>query len=1244
MSRLQSIENALMAINETVFQELCDSFMVLRHPSYTLFSRNGSQSAKQKTTKGSPDSFFLMYDGKYLMIEYSTNITRGAAKLEEDILKCLDESITKIPVDAVSEIILCINFNISNAETEKLNGLLDNYRISLTIFTLDALAIELHINHRNLANQYLGLPLDTGQVVTMENFISEYNNAYNRIATPLDNPFLHREAESKALRLALQTDDFIILSGHAGVGKTKLALQVIKEFAKDNPSYSPFCISYKNHTLFDDLQQHLHKHGDFILFVDDANRIDAFSQILGFRKGIREGQLKIILTVRDYALIDLKRMCIGVNVQDIGIEKLSDEAIKDIISGKPWRVRNTIYQEHIIAVAEGNPRLAIMMAQLAVAKQNIETLSDVSDLFDNYFATFIKDRDEIRDDLTIKVLGLVAFFHTIPFKNREVTEEILAPFGIDYASFIEKIDYLDKLELVDVQYKQVKIPEQNLAIFFFYLAFVKSAVLSLPILVEQYGETNAPRLKECIIAANNTFGPVKVMDKVKPVLQGFLRHLETENKPIQPFLSNFWFYLKEETLSYFYSQVNLFEDTVPDGFKLTYETNEFAYKKNPTVKLLGEFFHHPDAHLKDAIELIFMFARKKPEHLSEVIYKVRENMAFNRDDLHNEYVRQNALFDYLIKGLEKKDLMLSLSFFELAQTFLQFSFEQFSGSRGNSIRFYTVKLQDDPTTKAFRDRIWHTLGTYFQDFPNEAFDVLQSYGQRSFQAEEALLKYDSGHIIHFIKTHLSETSFEHCKFVQGHLRWTTRKQLPQGDKESLKKRFINESYRIYRKLDWDRLRGKEDDGIMDYKEFEKQKEQEIRSSFVFSDLGQAQGFYTSYVDLYKGLRHGTNFDRSLDIIVDENLRIDFELGCNFLRYIIVTGNQSKYKPWVTFKNHLADEAKATMLWNLIQEHDYEERDIWKFHFFQQLSVNAFGANLRGYITEALLTTDKPLFVPLEQLCRFADDTPVFLTVLLRIMVTRNRIENTGLKVWDNIFEDCFDKLGDDTALIEEAYLQQDKLQGHFDYNYIGLKNILGKRPAFLLDYVRSLYNEDRYRFDAEGEDLSFVWSFDDFEDTLENLFNTVIDEEINLGIGQHFCNCFFKKFDNESHIARARAFVLRYAKKYNTDSTRMNMVVNIARYSLKDVYDAVLMQHIILNQDLETFSSIWWRGNGGDVMWGEVIFGDLEAADWRNIQSVIAGLEIGLALVPIKRYVSAQIDAALATAEWERERRFREKI
>src|SRR5690606_29997327 len=116
----------------------------------------------------------------------------------------------------------------------------------------------------------LGLPLDTGQIVPIEKFIDEYNKASKGISTPIDNTFLHRENELKELKEAISQNDFIILTGAPGIGKTKLALEGIKSYLSENLSYGAYCVSYKNNTLLDDLFQYFDSEKDYILFVDDA--------------------------------------------------------------------------------------------------------------------------------------------------------------------------------------------------------------------------------------------------------------------------------------------------------------------------------------------------------------------------------------------------------------------------------------------------------------------------------------------------------------------------------------------------------------------------------------------------------------------------------------------------------------------------------------------------------------------------------------------------------------------------------------------------------------------------------------------------------------------------------------------------------------------------------------------------------------------------------------------------------------
>ena len=168
MSKIQSIQNALIAINETVFQDLCDCFLISINRDYTAYSRTGSQTGKQKTRKGTPDSCFRLRNGKFVFVECSTNISLGVSKLKSDIEKCLDTDKTGISIENIAKIILCFNFNIKSDEIQILNDVLQGQNIDLELYSLDALSLELSLYHRNLANEFLGIPFDSGQVVSID--------------------------------------------------------------------------------------------------------------------------------------------------------------------------------------------------------------------------------------------------------------------------------------------------------------------------------------------------------------------------------------------------------------------------------------------------------------------------------------------------------------------------------------------------------------------------------------------------------------------------------------------------------------------------------------------------------------------------------------------------------------------------------------------------------------------------------------------------------------------------------------------------------------------------------------------------------------------------------------------------------------------------------------------------------------------------------------------------------------------
>lgn len=1242
MSRLQSIENALSSINEVVFQELCDCFLALRNANYSVLSRVGSQCGKQKSIIGTPDTFLLLPNGKYIFVEHSTNITAGISKLKKDIQKCIDSEKTGIPVNEISEIILCLNFNLKPNETKELSDVLNETRIRLTIITLDSLAIELHLNHRDLAHEYLGLTLDTGQIVSIEKFISEYNRASKGISTPINNIFLYREDELKELKEGIHSKDFIILTGSPGVGKTKLALEGIKSFLNENMNFQAYCVSYKHHTLLDDLFQYLDKDKNYLLFVDDANRIDAFNQITSFYKTSRKSKLKIVITVRDYAFQEIDILCDEFNPKLMHLVKFSDEQIVEIIKQKPFEILNPDYYKEIVRIADGNPRLAIMTSLLAKDKQNIYALSDVSDLFESYFSTFIKDDGEFAKDLNIKCLGLIAFFYTIPYKDKETVSLLLSHFHIDYASFIEAIDKLDKLELVEIQFEHVKIPEQNLSIYFFYKAFIKDNLLSFETLLTNYYESNKYQFKDCIIPANNTFGVEKVMNKLQPFLKNYWKSIQNDDEKALNFLSTFWFYLSIETFEFIYNIVDEIPENNYENYLVTYENNAFSYKRNKTLELIEKFFTFQEQELKDAIQLAFEYVRKNPEHLPELIYSIRGNLMFDRDDEQFGFRRQVNLFKILLEGLYQKDNLYSIAFYELSKTFLKHQHHHTKGSARNSIYMYQYLLPNNQFIQEFRANIWNAVDEKYTTYPHESFDLLKDYAAVSPDVIKGIMEFDVQFVLNIIENHLKTESFEHCKYVQNQISWFKRKSVSHPHFELLSDTYRNSIYEMYLKIDWNRFDYSEDGRVNNYKEYERLKEEEIRASFILNDQKEVEKFIKIFSFLKeKAKTDWGSYNNTLDFIVEENYKRNPKVGKALLLKIIENNNTICYIPRAIYKNHLKTESSANEIWSVLKKGDFNLRAQWELSFYDYLDESIINKKHVSDLLHTINNMQDPNIIHFDRLLSFLAIEPNLFQILLKKIVQKND-KGVKLSVWLDFLSNHFEKLGDDINLIKKAYIQQKNIGNDFDYQEKAFLNILKADPMFLLEYIENLYSDGQNGLSKDQRRLGFIWEIDNIEQVLSNVFELVIEKENYFGILDHFCNSFFRNIP-ENFQEKAKCFLKDYVRKNYKYYQKMNVVVDIVRHTMKADFDDILLLYLSFSQDREMFSKILWRGCGISATTGNVLISDIEMTDWTNILSIVQKSDVGIRLIPIKNYLNERIENCLKRGERERRRKFLER-
>ena len=96
MDIITSIENALKSINEAKFQKMINHLLIQQ--GYKFILSPGSVVGKEKTRKGTPDSFFENDKG-YVFVECTTKRNAGKSlfnKLSKDIDHCFNEDVTKI--------------------------------------------------------------------------------------------------------------------------------------------------------------------------------------------------------------------------------------------------------------------------------------------------------------------------------------------------------------------------------------------------------------------------------------------------------------------------------------------------------------------------------------------------------------------------------------------------------------------------------------------------------------------------------------------------------------------------------------------------------------------------------------------------------------------------------------------------------------------------------------------------------------------------------------------------------------------------------------------------------------------------------------------------------------------------------------------------------------------------------------------------------------------------------------------
>lgn len=469
---LEAVEKAIANLDAGPFQNLSRAFLKKKLIDYSC-QANGSMIGSVKTTKSHPDCLFInKHNNRFIMEECTTQQTSLGKKLKSDISGCLDESQTKIPVQNIEKIIFCYsNGKIPNDDIFEQKEYLLSLGVKLELISVNDMALDIEDKYPELAMEFLNINLYKSlNILSVDEFINDSNNG---LSPSLDKVFSSRDREIEDLKHAFLDNDIIILYGKSGVGKSKLAIELLKSIEPDENKIK--CIKARGLFDYTDILRTT-SYTEYYL-IDDADKFSDIKTIISYLKN-----KKIVFTIRNYELAEflLKLDNLEVNFFKYELDLLSEEAVNNVIKNNIGSCSESFLIK-LNELVQGNIRLAFMIAETCKNNNNISFLYDPKDIFGKYYENRINKLLSIeKANLLLRCIALITFVKQVDLNELDLYSDLLIFLNIEKNKFKEIIRYLEREEIVSIfENEIVEMNDQCLSNYLKYYVFFHKKTVRL---------------------------------------------------------------------------------------------------------------------------------------------------------------------------------------------------------------------------------------------------------------------------------------------------------------------------------------------------------------------------------------------------------------------------------------------------------------------------------------------------------------------------------------------------------------------------------------------------------------------------------------------------------------------------------------------------------------------------------------------------------------------------------------------
>ncbi|MCH5211113.1 MAG: hypothetical protein J1F01_09140 [Oscillospiraceae bacterium] len=1228
MPKLTDIKAKINELEGGAFQELCDA--LLSRKGYEGIHAYGMQAGTMKTTKGNPDTYFKSKTGKYIFVAYTTQKDRLFEKAKEDIEKCLNPIKTGIQAIDIEEIIFChTSSNLSAGEDKALADMCVSKNILFSIYGIDRIADEIYRNHKILAKDYLGITIDTNQILEKIDFVNKYDA--NEMMAPLSTIFQFRKEEYDEMMSALSCKNVITVIGKAGVGKTRLSLEVAQDFGSQY-GYKVFCIKSMDLSISEDVASYIDKPGKYLFLIDDANELIGLKYILEYINMGKMGyDVKIISTLRDYTankvIDDIKQYTVP---HIINIKPFNDKQIKEFLDVN-MEIRNENYVEAIIRIAEGNPRIAYMAGKLAKSEQSLKAINDATQLYESYYNKYLLNSAITTDRDLCLTAGIISLLHTINLSNLSYLDYLLEKIDISKEQFIKMVYRLCEDEYVEIKLDKVAtISDQCLRNYMLYYAFFNKRVIPFAELLE----IGFRSFRNGTITATgilwNIFSSDEVHDYLTKEIEKVWEIFKKESEELFfEFVKYFHAFRPEETLLIAKEKIDKVKsekidlneiDLSKDGFKID----------DKIIELLSGYRNHK--LLPETIELMCEYVIKKQTVINDTLQCIKTCYSINRNSYKYDYYTVKTIVN-TVKEKRTNQIITKL-FLGLAHHFLGVFYQPTELGRGKTYTIYKIPLILTNGCKEYRRIIWEELITLSQDnvWEKDIRSILKNYAENWHEeVEKQVFEFDKEFIVKIINKLSLNNEIKYgiiCKKLCK--KWI---RLNVDYNNEFDRLLDCETWKIY-----DIFADKHWETSLSYKEAKKKRNEEIKSYAMTLPAKEIENIVFELNQIVKELdRERYEIFHGLEIFANA-------LSCDKDRLLVFTqsyfdkGDCLNVSPYMIIKNliTLFDEE---YVYKLIWENTFSQRNLWQYVFFYELPTEIISNKwLNRFLNYLEDDGDRAINCSSYRDIKFLDNyislNPQIYCRVAEIIMKKQRYSQFMVRMYfKSLFnsltwkpEELEHRFSTDINLLKDIYFYTARLDPHMDYNGTFIKHFICIDNSWIESYAEYFYENIEHSNSYDHDRLLACWDLDNyieiFDYLFDYLFNYIIDKDeyAKWRIKDAFENVLVHENGKKIRAERQEQWIFHVIKDY-TDSKKIIMLFDVLSELGEDIRKKAILLFVQNNKDFELFTKLSLEPNHWGGMGSMIPYMQVRLKFYESLLPYFTGIE----LLKHKQYIQEHI-------------------